>query len=632
MSVKLKRYHTLLEGIEAERAHEESWYLKLSQAKSKKEKQEAGILIPKASVKKILSTIGNKPEVLFSLDSSEIRHRFRVGGGCVLYLNDEGTYKVRGTVSFIKRQEIGIYFTDDDSIYEHVIIGLAYSIELLYDERPYTVMKDAIHHILTTKDHRLSELRDGIDSNSSFPETRDDVIPIDKGLISDLNPSQQQAIETSINAGSISIIHGPPGTGKTTTLSTLIQVLATQGKKVLACASSNNATDLLSVRVAEKGINVLRIGNLSRIDDTINHLTLDGKIRNHKEWSNVKKIKIEAEDARKKANSFKRSFGPDQRMERNRLRAESKKLRAWARDLEKKIVGDIIDQAQVVSSTLIGISTNITKDLRFDTVVIDEASQALEPECWNAMALANHVILVGDHMQLPPTVKSPKAKDLKLGTTLLDLLIQNLKHSSLLSVQYRMNDLILGWPNEQFYQGKLQSHGSVANHLLHENDFPIEYIDTSGCGFEEEMEERTLSKYNTGEYLILREHFLQHMEHYFGSSIAFISPYAAQVRYIYQQVQEDTDLSTYDITVNSIDGFQGQECDIVYLSLVRNNHLCEIGFLADFRRLNVAITRARKKLIIVADTATLSGNETYISFFDYIEAKGLYRSAWEYMA
>jgi len=355
-------------------------------------------------------------------------------------------------------------------------------------------------------------------------------------------------------------------------------------------------------------------------------------LRNHDDWQHIKKVKIEATKARKIAGNFKRKFGSKEREDRNAMYKEARDLQKWAKDLENKLIESILHDSQVVATTLIGTQQRMISDMQFDTVIIDEASQALEAECWVAILKAKRVIMAGDHMQLPPTIKSSKAIEMGLEETILNRMTACIKDSYTLGIQYRMNEKILSFPNKKFYGGKLLSHISNSTHLIQERDEPLIWIDTSGCGFEEQTSTEHRSKWNEGEYFILREHFIQQIEKYEGFSIGIIAPYAQQVRYIKSQVSEDESIRVHDVTINSIDGFQGQEKDVIYISLVRSNESGELGFLKDLRRLNVAITRAKKKLIIIGDVATLSSDQTFLELLEHVEKHGLYQSAWEYMA
>jgi predicted DNA helicase len=342
-------------------------------------------------------------------------------------------------------------------------------------------------------------------------------------------------------------------------------------------------------------------------------------------------VKIQAHETDKKASQFKRNFGPDERNERKELRKEARDLRKWASELEDRLINDIVRNCQVIATTLIGVSHRMLKDVHFKTVIIDEASQALEPECWNAMLKADRVIFAGDHKQLPPTVKSKEAASLGLEETILDRMTDHISFSSLLTEQYRMHHKILAFSNERYYQGKLTSHLSVFDRTLRNDQYPLVFIDTAGSGFEEVLHTDSRSYTNKGEYFIIREHILANHEKLLGATIGIISPYAEQVRLIRQEISDDGTLRSMDIEVNSIDGFQGQEKEVIYISLVRSNDHADIGFLKDERRLNVAMTRAQKKLVIVGDSATIAQHKLFADMIAHVENEGHYDSAWNYM-
>jgi predicted DNA helicase len=293
---------------------------------------------------------------------------------------------------------------------------------------------------------------------------------------------------------------------------------------------------------------------------------------------------------------------------------------------------NILDDVKVICTTLIGASHPYVNEIEFSTCIIDEASQALEPSCWNVMLKGQRSFLVGDHKQLPPVVKSNEAKENGLSITLLDRLTGNIEHDYLLNVQYRMHPEILAFPNAAFYGSKLQSAENVAKHLIKEDSHPFVFIDTSGCGFYEEMDEKRKSYKNSQEYYLLREYILTQKEKQLPYEIGLISPYAGQVNFIESEVSEDKDLAGLQIEVNTIDGFQGQEKDIIYISLVRSNDQGNVGFLSDERRLNVAMTRAKRKLVIIGDLATLTNHPLYRELSEVANTDKVYKSAWEYMS
>lgn len=629
--MQLERYTQILEGIELERKHEEKYFFSLSKQKSVEEKIDSGILWYPCDVLKSYFTIGERVEVQFQRRyRKEVPHKLKTGAACIAYVKNQLDVNYKGVISFLRKDKIGIIFTDEKILSDNDFLKGQVSIELIYDERPYRIMKAAIETVCSSQVPFISQLRNGIVEKDSFDSKLQGRDSKDVQYLH-LNESQKLAVYNGLEAETISIIHGPPGTGKTTTLVHLIRLLSKYEKKILVCAPSNNATDLLARQLDEMQLKVVRVGNVSRISDDIAHLSIASLAANSNDWQHIKKVKIAADEALKKANKFKRFFGEQEKKERRLLRKESKDLRKWARELEEKLVHGIMSDAQVICSTLIGASSKEIEGMQFDTLVIDEASQALEAECWNAILKSNRVILAGDHLQLPPTVMSEDAKDKRFDITLLDLLTDQIAFKQMLNVQYRMNDKILAFPNHTFYKGALGSDNSVANRYLVGQDQGVVFIDTAGAGFDESLNNETRSRRNEGEYFILREHFLQSKHNYIDQSIGIISPYSEQVKYIRGQIELDDTFTHLDTEVNSIDGFQGQEKDIIYISLVRSNDHNEIGFLKDPRRFNVAITRARKLLVVIGDSATIGQNKMFANWIDQFDKSGLYESAWQYM-
>ncbi len=626
------RYDRMLEAIDWERKTEESYFKQLQSKKTNAEKIEAGILWYPVVIVKKYYTIGEQVEIIVERKIRDVMsHRFKTGMGCQVFtVNSSGEKEsLKGVVSFVKKLKMGILFGSNVNQLEDIEDRFKSGVELVYDEKPYTVMTQAIHRVKESQEDHISELRTGISKQSDFAPYQPQTQQFHPWT--SLNDSQNAAIAGCLSAERIAIIHGPPGTGKTTTLVALIKETLRSQKRILVCAPSNNAVDLLARRLEEAGVDTLRVGNVSRVADSTAHLTLANKVANHDDWKHIKKVKIEANEARKQAGSFKRKFGYKERENRNAMYKESRELKKWARELEDRLVDSILNKAQAVCSTLMSASSSYIKDLKFETVVIDEASQALEPECWNAILKAKRVIFAGDHLQLPPTVKSREAEELGLTDTILDRMSDKIHHSYLLTTQYRMNDKILSFSNKRFYESKLVS--DVSNSQWSLDDHPLVFIDTSGCGFEEEKHSDTFSSFNKGEIFIIREWFLQHRDILQeDTAIGIISPYAAQVKLLKQHIEDEETYRGLNIEVNSIDGFQGQEKDLILISLVRSNENGEIGFLADERRLNVGMTRAKKKLVIIGDLSTLGGSELYTALADHIESDGHYQSAWEYMS
>lgn len=629
---KNNRYVQLLNAIEHERNAEEKFYAKLIKGKSNLEKVQEGVVWYPVKINKTSYTVGEHIEVEIERTKyTEFSHKFKTGTGCNLFIQeDHEKTSYSGVISFVQRNTMRVILRSDNLDLSDFSNSTHWGVELIYDERPYQIMKNAVIEVVNSKDPYISDLRQGIDTLNSFQEK----LPNEFPAFSDpaLNMSQQNAINGAINAKHFAIIHGPPGTGKTTTLIKLIVQLSKKEKQILVCAPGNNAVDLIAKALNDKGINIVRVGNITRIDDNISHLSIDEKVRAHQDWQHVKKVKIEAEEARRQAGKFKRNFGVVEREERSNLYREAKELKKWAYELEDRILDDVLKNAQVILTTLVGVTNKFIENLKVKTLIIDEASQAMEPESWNAILRCQRVIMAGDHMQLPPTVKSPEAVQLGLSDTLLQRMVNHLHHSYLLNTQYRMNDAILSFPNQKFYDNKLQSAEQNKNHLLKGDEHPLCFIDTAGTGFEEKINPEHQSRFNDGEFFIIREHLLLSIERLMGVEIGIIAPYAEQVRFIRNQISEDEQLKLLNIRVDSIDGFQGQEQDIIYFSLVRSNEKGELGFLKDYRRLNVALTRARMKLVLVGDSGTLANDEVYNELIEHITANGTYSSAWEYMA
>lgn len=629
----LQRYHTILQAIEAERRHDEAFFKTLGESKTLQQKVQSGFVWYPVEVIRKSYTIGEYLEVEVRRNkNTDLLHKFSEGIAASLFnMQDEKT-TFRAVVSAVRGDKIRLLVHADHSDKLDILDKGITGIELIYDDKPYKVMEAAIKAVMESKNPNHCLLRDGLHTGTlPAGRTSPTAIPEETGKLKHLNDSQKKAINWAMEAPVLGIIHGPPGTGKTTTIVALAEMLVKSEKRILVCASSNNAVDLLAERLSLKGLSVLRIGNITRIHDDLMHLTIEEKVRNHADWTHIKKVKIQANDKDKKAGQYKRNFGQEEKEERRELRKEARELRKWAMELEDRLIDDIVRNSQVIATTLIGASHRIIKDLHFSTVIIDEASQSLEAECWNAILKADRAILAGDHKQLPPTVKSNEAIKLGMETTILDLMTERISHSSLLTKQYRMHHKILGFSNHRFYDNKLDSADDVQGRSLRNDVYPLVYIDTAGCGFEELVNEERRSYANHGEFFIIREHILVHMEKLTGASIGIISPYAEQVRYFRQEISEDEVLRSLDIEVNSIDGFQGQEKEVIYISLVRSNDAGDIGFLKDERRLNVAMTRAQKKLVIVGDSATIAQHVLFSDLIAWVEAEGHYDSAWNYM-
>jgi predicted DNA helicase len=413
------------------------------------------------------------------------------------------------------------------------------------------------------------------------------------------------------------------------------------------CSSSNTAVDLLTEKLHREGISVLRLGNPARISEEVLMNTLDAKVSAHESFKDLKNLRKTAEEYFRMASKYKRTFGREEREQRQLLYQEARKTIREAQVLEDYIISDQFEKSQVIACTPVVSSNRMMRDKQFSTVFIDEAAQALEPMCWIPISRSNRVIFAGDHFQLPPTVKSKKAEEQGLKETLFERCMSIPDVSVMLDTQYRMHEYIMNFSNKEFYKGNLIAHESVRDALLSYDveeyllNSPMDFIDTAGCGYTEILNPESLSISNPEEAGLLINHLKSLLNQYSQGdhpphelTIGIISPYKEQVQYITEQINADDELSNFKskIAIKTVDGFQGQEREIIYISMVRSNDASDIGFLSDIRRMNVALTRARKKLVVIGDSATIGNYPFYKDFLDYAESIGAYKSAWEFIS
>ena len=566
--------------------------------------------------------IGSYPFIVVERNPGDrLEHRFQSAAPVSLFSGAEGNQDsmLNGTIGYVDDQRMKISFYVDE-LPDWVDDGKL-GVNLLFDTRTYDEMFKALSFLINVEKGRVKQLRDVV-LGYKEPEKR----TFQGSLSPILNDSQNEALKAICCAEDLAVVHGPPGTGKTTTLvESMVEVLKEE-KQIMVCAPSNAATDHLAKCLSAKGLRVVRIGNLAKVESDNTSLTLDVLLQQEKDFKQIKELKRRALDLRKMGVKYKRSFGREEAEQRKLIFQEARSISREARELESYLVQKVLDDAQVIACTLIGSSSEDLAGRRFSTVVIDEAGQGIEPAVWVPILKAERVIMAGDPFQLPPTVKSQEAASKGLSITLLEKSIKRIGQAALLNVQYRMHESIMAFSNRKFYGNALQAHTSVANRMLHES-LPVEFIDTAGCGFEEQAGEEGESRCNAEEVGILRKHFDQ-LKEAVGSSwnAAIISPYRAQVQLLQQEFA-----LTEGVSVNTIDSFQGQERDVVYLSLVRSNDQGDIGFLRDYRRMNVAMTRARMKLIIIGDSATLGNDRFFAELLEYVESIAGYRTAWEFM-
>ena len=571
-------------------------------------------------------------------------HKFQEGQTAALFANlssgKQENPSVHGVIDRVKRDTIRLVLNLDE-LPDWIDDGKL-GLDLLYNESTFKSMKWALETVMEANANRLAELREILlgfappyfikkEFNPKFP---------------DLNDSQNEALQLIAAAKDVAIIHGPPGTGKTTTLvKAIFQTLKTE-KQVLVCAPSNTAVDLLTAKLTSIGIKTLRIGHPARVDASLQEYSLDSHIANHTDYRQLKQLRKDAQKIRHKALKFKRHFGKEERQERRTLLQESRQVLQQARQLEDYILDNVLNEAQVITATLAGSDRPYMYKRQFTTVFIDEASQALEPACWIPITKSNRVVFAGDHCQLPPTVKTQAAQQEGLELSLFEKCIEKLEEASvMLRTQYRMHEQIMGFSATEFYYSQLQAHESVKNHTLGQElpilNIPFEYIDTAGCGFDEKQNPQTLSTANPQEAQLLLKYLTElvnAIELETGGlkdsfTLGIISPYKQQVLLLEDSLSDYSELQnrSSQISIDTVDGFQGQERDIIAISMVRSNDNGKIGFLSDIRRMNVAMTRARKKLIIIGDSATISTHPFYQRFLDYVEQNNAYRSAWEFV-
>ncbi|MFC4874497.1 AAA domain-containing protein [Negadavirga shengliensis] len=617
-------------------------FKKISQSKPLKERKASGICWYPVRLVKIKWIFSDK--MVLELENQEKleSHAFNSGKTVSLFSNAAGDdiqkSRTSGVVNMVtdKKMVITLYTGKIPRWINEGRLG----IDLMFDETSYTIMEKTMLKVLEADKDRLATLRDRLlgAGRPVFNRSVDIDVPV-------LNRGQNQAFNLIDSAVDVAIVHGPPGTGKTTTLIQSILFSLNTSPQVLVCAPSNAAVDLLVEKLFEAGVNVLRIGHPARVEEEMLNQTLDAKIVNHPSYKDYKKLRKSAEECRRNAGKYKRSFGHHEKMQRRALRDEASRLLEDADQLYEYMTHTVLESAQVIACTMVGSASPFLKGRRFSTVFIDEAAQGLEPATWIPVLNAEKVVMAGDHCQLPPTIKSLRAAKDGLQQTLFEKIVKrNPEAISMLDLQYRMPDLIMGFPNASFYQNKLKAAPGTSLHFLREDESVLEFIDTAGSGFTEYLDKKSLSVFNKEEAKASLE-ILTNLLKRVGVkdkegrlwSIGLVSPYSAQVRYLKDLVAEDAGcvlLRSLDknLTVNTIDGFQGQERDIMVISVVRSNPQGEIGFLADTRRMNVALTRAKRKLLVIGDSATLANHPFYQLFLDYVQDRNCYKSIYEYLS
>ena len=553
-------------------------------------------------------------------------------------------FSFTGTVSYVDGDRMVITVPDSAPLLELQQSTDPIGVQLSFDETSYKLMFEALDRVMKAKNNRLAYLRDLFYSHQKAGR-----FSFEPMKFPWLNPTQERAVNEVLWAKDVAIVHGPPGTGKTTTLVEAINETLMRESQVLVCAQSNMAVDWISEKLVDRGINVLRIGNPTRVNDKMLGFTYERRFESHADYPQLWAIRKAIRELRK--NRKKGSENYHQKMDR---------LKSRAAEIELRINAELFGEARVIACTLVGSAHHLLEGMKFGTLFIDEAAQALEAACWIPMKRASRVILAGDHCQLPPTVKSIAALRAGLGKTLMERIAENKPEVvTLLKIQYRMNDEIMRFSSDWFYGGKVESAPQIKYRSVLDYDHPITWIDTSNeenqitieedapedsastsssvsaanqnsdLNFKEQFVGESFGRINKAEaeltLLTLAEYFTKIGKQRVLSEridVGIISPYRAQVQYLKKLIKKYEFFKPYRrlISVNTVDGFQGQERDVILISLVRSNDEGQIGFLKDLRRMNVAMTRARMKLIILGNKDTMTKHPFYKKLWEYVEA------------
>ncbi len=586
---------------------------------------------------------------VFRTSDQDIEHNFEFGRP-VMFFRSEGSEELKyfsftGTVSYVDGDRMVVTVPDSAPLLELQQSTDPIGVQLSFDETSYKLMFEALDRVMKAKNNRLAYLRDLFYSHQKAGR-----FSFEPMKFPWLNPTQERAVNEVLWAKDVAIVHGPPGTGKTTTLVEAINETLMRESQVLVCAQSNMAVDWISEKLVDRGINVLRIGNPTRVNDKMLGFTYERRFESHPDYPQLWAIRKAIRELRK--NRKKGSENYHQKIER---------LKSRAAEIEIRINAELFGEARVIACTLVGSAHRLLEGMKFGTLFIDEAAQALEAACWIPMRRASRVILAGDHCQLPPTVKSIAALRAGLGKTLMERIAENKPEVvTLLKIQYRMNDEIMRFSSDWFYGGKVESAPQIKYRSVLDYDHPITWIDTSNeenqitiegedapedsastsssvsaanqnsdLNFKEQFVGESFGRINKAEaeltLLTLAEYFTKIGKQRVLEEridVGIISPYRAQVQYLKKLIKKYEFFKPYRrlISVNTVDGFQGQERDVILISLVRSNDEGQIGFLKDLRRMNVAMTRARMKLIILGNKDTMTKHPFYKKLWKYVEA------------
>ncbi len=557
---------------------------------------------------------------VFRTADQEIEHNFEYGRPVTFFTAELKYFDFTGTVSYVEGDRMVVAVPDNAPVVQ-LQNTENLGVQLSFDETSYRLMFEALDRTMRAKGNRLAYLRDLFHTPLTQAKGADRVSRFSFAPMRFpwLNPTQEKAVNEVLRAKDVAIVHGPPGTGKTTTLVEAIYETLHRESQVLVCAQSNMAVDWISEKLVDRGVNVLRIGNPTRVNDKMLSFTYERRFEAHPDYEMLWAIRKAIRQIR--ANRKRGNDNYHQKLER---------LKSRAAEIEIRINAELFGEARVIASTLTGSANRLLEGQKYHTLFIAEAAQALEAACWIPIRRASRVIFAGDHCQLPPTVKSLPALKGGLGKTLMECIVERLPEAvTLLGVQYRMNEEIMRFSSDWFYGGKVQTAPQIKYRGILDYDLPMVWVDTSDLDIHEEFVGESFGRINK----IEAELTLNELKKYFTKigktrileeriDVGIISPYRAQVQYLRRLIKKNEFYKPYRhlISVNTVDGFQGQERDIIVISLVRSNDEGQIGFLRDLRRMNVAITRARMKLIILGDAKTMTRHPFYKKLFEYVQA------------
>ena len=551
---------------------------------------------------------------------TDIEHNFEPGRPLCFFSEDASGginyLPVSGTVSYAEAARLVAELPDAASL-ATLERAERLGVQLSFDETTYRLMFAALDEAITARTGRMAELRDMI--HASLPVSRGAAQPVSLPW---LNHAQEHAVSEVLRARDVAVVHGPPGTGKTTTLVEAVCEVLRRENQVLICAQSNMAVDWISEKLIERGVSVLRVGNPLRMTDEMLAHSYERRFSDHPDYPHLWALR----------RQIRQLYALPRRSRPASFRSKIDALREKASSLEWRIRQQLFEETRAVTCTLAGSASQLLDGLHFHTLFIDEAAQALEAACWIAIRRADRIVLAGDHQQLPPTVKCPAAARGGLSRTMMEQIVSHCPETvTLLDVQYRMNETLMTFPSRWFYGGRVKSAPEVRHRGILDFDVPATWIDTDYLddAGQEEFVGEGYGRVNKAEaeltLQVLRDYIRRiGPDRMMDERIDFgiISPYRAQVQYLRRLLRHDEELRPFRqmMTVNTVDGFQGQERDVVLISLVRANDKGQIGFLGDLRRMNVAMTRARMKLIILGHAPTLCRHTFYKALFDYIRS------------